>query len=150
MGVERLRRYTNLAASIHLLSNKKITLLDPSTWTDMNDAYFIAEYRRLKNVQSVLALCFAECAETYHHWRVFSSGVDGVCIEFDLAKLSRGFSGDGRVKAGYVNYKTITELRDMKDNFDIDELPFLKRFAYRDEREYRLVFIDDKTPRLSK
>jgi hypothetical protein len=53
------RRYTNPAATIHLLRQKKITLLNPATWDDKNDAYFMAEYKRLKSAQngSGLVLC---------------------------------------------------------------------------------------------
>jgi hypothetical protein len=60
------RCYTNLAAIIHLLQNKWITALDPTTWDDKNDSYFMAEYKRLSGAQTLLALCFAEQAETYH------------------------------------------------------------------------------------
>ena len=56
MGVSSLRRYTNLAATIHLLSSRKITLLDPSDWEDKNDAYFMAQYKKLKKASSVPAL----------------------------------------------------------------------------------------------
>ena len=83
MSVKAFRRYTNLAAVVHLLQAKAITLLNPATWDDTNDAYFMAEYKRLKQAKTVLALCFAETAETYHHWRVFSHGADGVCLEFN-------------------------------------------------------------------
>jgi hypothetical protein len=41
-----LHRYTNLAATIHMLCTKCITLLNPATWDDKNDAYFMAEYKR--------------------------------------------------------------------------------------------------------
>ncbi len=40
-----LLRYTNLAAAIHLLRNRCLTLLNPATWTDRNDAFFLAEYK---------------------------------------------------------------------------------------------------------
>jgi hypothetical protein len=82
-----LRRYTNLASLIHILKRQTITLLNPATWDDRNDAYFMSEYRRIKQAKSVLALCFTTAPETYHHWRVFSHGGDGVCIEFDHQKL---------------------------------------------------------------
>src|ERR1700754_2480162 len=84
---EILRRYTNLEATIHLLRSRTITLLNPGSWDDRNDAYFMAEYNRRKNLKTLLALCFANCDETYHHWRVFSHGTDGVCLEFDRGKL---------------------------------------------------------------
>ena len=86
-----LRRYTNLAATIHMLRSCEITLLSPGTWDDRNDAYFMAEYKRRKNLKSLFALCFANCPETYHHWRVFSHGSDGVRVEFDKKLLMQAF-----------------------------------------------------------
>lgn len=49
------RRYTNLAAAIHLLQSRKITLLNPARWDDANDAYFMGEYKRLAGAETVLA-----------------------------------------------------------------------------------------------
>jgi hypothetical protein len=36
-----VRRYTDIPALIHLLTEKQITLLDPDTWDDKNDSYFL-------------------------------------------------------------------------------------------------------------
>ncbi len=135
------RRYTNLAAAIHMLRHKTITLLNPDTWDDWNDAYFMAEYKRQKGAASVLALCFAECDETYHHWRVFSHGTDGVCIEFDRKRLLSMFAGDSLVRHGYVKYRLIDTLN--RTGIKMEDLPFLKRRGYRDEKEYRVIFVDD-------
>jgi hypothetical protein len=74
-SAKTLHRFTNLAAAIHMLRARKITLLDPNTWDDKNDAYFMAEYKRQKGLATLLALCFADCDETYHHWRVFARDV---------------------------------------------------------------------------
>lgn len=134
------RRYTNLAATIHLLSNKKITLLNPATWDDKNDAYFMAEYKRLRNAKTVLALCFAERKETYHHWRVFSHGADGVCIEFKKEKLLGTFNANAGTRCKSVDYRMITDLRS-KSDLHLEELPFLKRFPYTDECEFRVVYV---------
>ncbi len=40
-----LRRYTDLPALIHLLRTASITFLDPSSWDDKNDAYFMNLYK---------------------------------------------------------------------------------------------------------
>jgi hypothetical protein len=117
--------------------------LNPATWDDKNDAYFMAEYKRYKNAKTVLALCFAECKETYHHWRVYSNGPDGVCIEFNKEKLLSTFAGDRQVKHDYVDYKLIKDLGKLK-SVKLEELPFLKRYPYGDEREYRIVYVDTK------
>jgi hypothetical protein len=139
--VTSFRRYTNLAATIHLLHKKQITLLNPATWDDRNDAYFMAEYKRHKKAKTVLALCFAEQSETYHHWRVFSHGSDGVCIEFDKDKLLSTFDGDASITSGNVEYKLIKDVSSLK-KVSVDKLPFWKRAAYQDESEFRVVYVD--------
>lgn len=135
------RRYTNLAAVIHLLQTRDITLLNPATWDDRNDAYFMAEYKRLLTAKTVLALCFAESEETYHHWRVFSHGADGVCLEFDKQALLTTFEGQKQIRLGGVNYRQIKTLK-ARAEIDVEELPFLKRLPYQDEKEFRIVYAD--------
>jgi hypothetical protein len=132
-------RYTNLAATLHMLRTRNITLLNPATWDDTNDSYFMSEYKRLKNAKSVLALCFAESEESYHHWRIFSSGGDGVRIEFDKAALLAALKRDGNVRAELVKYTKLEDLQ-RKQAIACDELPFLKRWPYGDEREFRVVY----------
>ena len=143
MGNTFLRRYTNLAAAIHLLKNRQVTLLDPSTWDDKNDAFFMSEYQKKIRASSVLALCFADSIETYHHWRVFSHGSDGVCIEFDNVRLLKAFDSDTGVKHGPINYTRLSDARRMTD-IDIEVLPYLKRWPYGDEAEYRAVYVDKR------
>jgi len=135
-----LRRYTNLAAAIHLLQTKNITLLNPATWDDTNDAYFMAEYKRYKKAKSVLALCFTMQSETYHHWHVFSNGSDGVCIDFEKDTLLPTFGSGPTIRLGLVRYRKIKELTASK-SIDVETLPFLKRLPYEDEREFRVVYV---------
>ena len=59
-----LRRYTNLPALLYLLRERKITLLDPASWDDKNDSYFLSLYHQKKQLKSVLALCFTPAFET--------------------------------------------------------------------------------------
>ncbi|MEF3367918.1 hypothetical protein V3H18_15395 [Methylocystis sp. 9N] len=134
-----------MAAAIHLLQTKRITLLNPATWDDKNDAYFMAEYKRILGVETVLALCFAETNETYHHWRVFSHGSDGVCIEFDKALLLKSFEKSSGIKQGAVDYKLVKSLA-QRSAIDVEQLPFLKRKPYAPECEYRVIYIDKSKP----
>jgi hypothetical protein len=142
MGNITLRRYTNLAATLYLLRNKRITLLSPSTWDDRNDAFFMSEFKKQKEALSVLALCFAEASETYHHWRVFSHGSDGVCLEFDSASLLAAFRGDPLIQSRNVSYRKIDDA--INAGIPTDDLPFCKRLPYEDEREFRIVYVDMK------
>jgi hypothetical protein len=101
-------------------------------------------YKKRKAAKHVLALCFAQVEETYHHWRVFSHGADGVRIEFHKERLLEHFSGDPRVRAGAVNYARIDDVE--RDAPSVDALPFLKRLPYQDEAEFRIVFTGDDAP----
>jgi hypothetical protein len=132
-----LRRYTNIPALIYLLRERKITLLDPASWDDKNDSYFLSLYQQKKDLKSVLALCFTPAFETYHHWRVFAGGSSGACISFDQAKLLKAVKKQVGVTAKAVRYLTLANIRNMK--VKTAALPFLKRSAYEDEREFRII-----------
>jgi hypothetical protein len=139
-SVPLLRRYTSLPSLLLMLQSKSITLLSPSTWDDRNDRHFMNEYRHRKKLETVLALCFTSGDETYHHWRVFTDGSDGVCITFDRDKLVESLKKYRRIKCRSVSYKKVPEIR--KLNPKVSDLPFLKRYPYSDEREFRLVYTD--------
>ena len=139
MTAVTLRRYTNLAAIIDMLRSKAITLLDPAFWEDKNDTYFLSRFKEQKRAQSLLVLCFAETWETHHHWRVFSYGSDGICVEFDKDALLHSLEKYKGLKWGSVVYKEIKAVR--KRHPFVDELPFLKRYPFEAEREFRLVYV---------
>ena len=139
----KLLRYTSLAVTIDLLSRKQITLLDPANWDDRNDAYFMSVYQQRSRISSLLALCFAEDYETYHHWKVFSHGPSGCCLEFDKKRLVESISAVAGTRHGAVEYKAIDALRNLKA-LPVEQLPFLKRYPYRDEKEYRFVYEADQ------
>ena len=137
-----LRRYTNLAAVIHHLQTKTITMLDPATWDDRNDTFFLQKYKIEQNAKTVLALCFSQQFETYHHWRVFAGGVDGVCIHFDKERLINTLDEANGFEHKIMNYKSIKQLNEYPPK--LEELPFLKRKPYEDEEEYRIIYVDKR------
>lgn len=140
MTKSSFRRYTNLTATLHILWNRSLTFLSPETWDDKNDAFFMSEYKRLVKIKTLLAICFAERTETYHHWQVFSRGSDGVCIEFNKEKLLSAFNDVAGVHHGSVRYEFLKNIRDMND-VNVERLPFMKRWPYGDEGEYRAVYV---------
>lgn len=142
MSVEIIRRYTDIPALIYLLKNEKITLLDPSTWDDKNDSYYLTLYKEKKKLFSVLALCFSDAQETYHHWKVFAGNNSGVCIRFKKALLLNSIKKVNNIKHGPVDYRLLKDLK--KNKPMISELPFIKRYAFRDECEYRIIY-EEKT-----
>jgi hypothetical protein len=140
-----LNRYTSLPIALNVLSKKHITLLSPETWDDRNDAYYVERYRDERKLRSILAICFSLHRETFHHWRIFSNGSSGVCIEFDKEKLLESIPDDKAYRHGNVTYKWISELEKKKP--ELETWPFLKRKPFEDEREYRIIF-ESKTESL--
>jgi hypothetical protein len=102
----------------------------------------MAEYKKKAKLRTLTALCFAEADQTYHHWKVFAPGSDGLCIDFDKQKLLASIPGPGRngfFRHQAMDYFWIKELKD-KGKPDVDKLPFLKRKQFKDEKEYRIVY----------
>ena len=113
----------------------RLTLLSPSTWDDGNDRHYLEQYQAAKSAGSVLALCFSRAPETYHHWRVFTSGSEGVCIEFHPQSLIDALPNT--VRSGDVSYVMVKDITANAN--DVERWPFLKRYPFRDEKEFRLL-----------
>jgi hypothetical protein len=138
MTIESLRRYTSLPVLLDILNKKSLTLLDPQSWDDKNDSYFIELYKKAFHFDTVLALCFVESSEKYHHWKIFSGSSCGVCVEFNKDKLLNYFKTSKGFRSDKVEYKTIQELE--TNNLDNHQLPFIKRVAFEDENEFRILY----------
>jgi hypothetical protein len=81
-----LKRYTDIPALIYMLQKSEITLLDPASWDDKNDIFFLQQYKSKKELKTLLALCFTQASETFHHWKVFANGSSGYALP--LSKVS--------------------------------------------------------------
>jgi len=138
MSEEILRRYTSLPALFFILREKKISLLDPRSWDDKNDSYYLSLYKEKRHLRTVLALCFTQVAERYDHWRVFTDGSSGVCIKFWRSKLLKAIKQENGVRSKSVTYLTLNQIR--KEIPSVSELPFLKRYAFQNEEEFRIIF----------
>jgi hypothetical protein len=133
-----LRRYTNLPSLISILRERKITLLNPRSWDDKNDAYFLEVYKEKKKFKSVLALCFTQANETYHHWKIFADSSSGVCIFFIRKKLLSALKEYKDIRSGSVKYYSLREIRSRKPK--VYDLPFIKRRAFEDDQEFRIIY----------
>ena len=145
-----LRRYTDLTALINILSLQKITLLDPKTWDDRNDSFFMSLYKERKNLNTLLALCFSQTGETYHHWRVFSNGPAGVCIVFDKTALLESINkiNKGTFRTEPIEYLMLKDAKSRK--LTTNDLPFIKRIGFKPEKEFRIIYesTSDELPTL--
>ena len=146
MSNEFLRRYCDLTSLIYILRTRSITLLDPSSWDDSNDSYYMTLYKEKKSLASVLALCFTETSEKYHYWRVFANGSSGVSVQFKRSAFLGAVRRQVGLTARRVKYVRLADMRSA--DLAIRDLPFSKRIAFEDEDEFRLVF--ESTSKLAK
>jgi Protein of unknown function (DUF2971) len=133
-----LRRYADLPGLLYMLNERMITLLDPGSWDDSNDSYYLRLYKEKKGLKCVLALCFTQAIETYHHWRVFANGSSGVCIQFRRSELLKAARQQSGTRAQTVTYLKLTDIKNK--TVATEDLPFLKRRAFEDEDEFRVIY----------
>lgn len=110
-------------------------------WDDRNDAVVLEKYRVEKELDSVKALCFTQAVKTYHHWRIFTEGSGGVCLEFNKRKLIQELEKHKNLRWGKVNYLSLSQM--LVEDIDIDDIPFTKRAPYKDEKEFRILYEGD-------
>lgn len=137
MSQDYLRRYTDLTALMYLLHKRKITLLDPASWDDKNDSYYLTQYKEKRGLKAVLALCLMQSDERYHHWSVFAPGPSGVCIKFKRERFLTAVRKHRHLHMRPVTYMTLSEIRTKK--LKVEDLPFLKRHAFEHEDEFRII-----------
>lgn len=137
-AMRQLKRYTELPYVLQILQTRQLTLLNPTSWDDRNDSHFVQAYRERKGLGSVLALCLTEAAQTYHHWRVFTHGASGACLQFNKKRFLDWIAGNEALCGRPVQYKTLRQIRQSPPA--LDDLPFIKRRAYEHELEFRLLY----------
>lgn len=140
--IKKLKRYTHLPALLHLLQTRQLTVLSPSTWADQNDTSYLHRYMAARqDVKGLYVLCLTEAADTFHHWSIYAGGPSGVKIEFHPAKFQAWINTvEPRPLLKRVEYKRLDQIEEAARNGD--SLPFLKRIAFRDEDEVRLLVVD--------
>jgi hypothetical protein len=145
-----LRRYTSISAVIDILQREQLPLLDPQNWDDRNDRYFMGLYKEKKKLGALYGLCAAQCAETYHHWKVFTGTADGACIEIKRDLFEESLGVIPGVRFDEVEYLTLPQAERLTGG-DVDRLPFLKRAGFKAEEEYRVIAetTDEQKPALS-
>ena len=132
----KLNRYIQLPILLDILSRRKLVLLGPGRWPDRNDAELMEHYRKESQFDSILALCMSHGDETLHAWKAYASGVGGCCIQFDHDILLESFPESRGFRHGPVEYRKLND----RSEFSLDDLPFIKRWPYRCEEEYRIIW----------
>jgi hypothetical protein len=142
---------------------------DKQTWSDKNDSYFLSLYKKEKGLKSLLVLCLTKASERYHLWRTFCPEFEketllgmelkpfldgpydpnstisniGIRIRFDRDKLTRAIQDAGTYNDSVI-YRSLHQIEKLGQNQNKDDLvaifPFLKRFGFQDEKEYRIIY----------
>ncbi|HEY0028728.1 MAG TPA: hypothetical protein VGC35_12735 [Allosphingosinicella sp.] len=133
-----LRRYTTLPVLLDMLVRNQLTLLAPDNWADVNDRNALGIYQQALHYGFVGAMCLTQAAETFHHWEVFAGGGGGVAVVFDRGEFEALFENQAHFIAAPVQYIKLNEIGEIEAD-DIHRLPFLKRWGFRHEEEYRLL-----------
>jgi len=142
------RRYTELGSLLDMLGRREITLLPPSSWDDKNDQLMMRTYAKRMKLKTLLALCLTSRGETYHHWKVFTDRSNGVCVHFKREGFKEAMHA-ANVRVGKMKYLRLNELDPLE--YGVHDLPFLKRFGFGDEAEYRAVYENtDAEPELKR
>ncbi len=100
---------------------------------------------RADQLDSLLAVCFSQETETYHHWSVFASGSSGVCISFKKEELMAELDEYEGIKGRRVSYIPLNDLGQTLRR--INNLPFMKRAPFKPESEFRVIFEETGKPR---
>lgn len=134
----KLNRFTTLPVLLDLLRRKKLVLLNPLTWEDRNDTEIILEYKKRKKISDLFAVCFGIGDETIHHWKTYANGISGCCIQFDEDKLLKSFQDVKNFRWGDVKYLKVKKVENA--TIPKDKIPFTKRWPYRCENEFRILW----------
>lgn len=138
---ETVTRYSSIAHVIDCLARKELPLLDPKSWIDRNDSLFMDFYRQHRKVPAVFAACATRSKETYHHWHVFAGQAAGAAIEFDRQKLEAHLRAlqkqRHKLRFGIVRYLTLKRIEG--GEAELQDFPFVKRWGFQAEKEYRII-----------
>lgn len=134
-----LKRYTSLSVALDMITNQRLTLLSPGTWDDKNDIASLESFRAERKMEKVFACCFTQAPETFHHWRVFGSSIEGVRVNINRRLFLDSLKGNPAYLYDSVEYLTLDQMDKMKE-IDVCRIPFLKRWAFRDEKEFRVIY----------
>ena len=142
---EYVKRYTTLEYALIAIKTQTLALPNPSRWDDSNDREFVNLYRRHIAAKSVYAMCCTMSPERYHHWRIFTDKkkANGVCIEFKREPFQKSLNRMPNVRAEPVKYVSLRKFR-QTGSYETENLPFIKRNGYRDEREWRILLTSPK------
>ncbi len=150
-------RYMPVHRLWQILSTARLYFLRNSKWDDPFEGFLLRKYCKTmkKNFTLLNAekyfLCCTTKRERDHFWRNYTPNKDGVSIKLNLDVLR---ASDPRILCQTIEYPERSVIQELLRQItngkwpssDVTKLLFIKRFAFRDEGEFRLM-IQDKSNR---
>lgn len=142
-----LYHYLSLEYLISILKNRRLSFCNPDYWDDKNDAYYAKMATPQNKVVGVI--CFTNKRETCTHWKTYASEGIGVKLTFKfdelLESIKKNVEADNILLSHSVCYKARKDVLEAEiSELDKKYWPlFIKKKAYKNEREYRFACIVD-------
>jgi len=108
-------------------------------WCDHNDRKNLEIYEKHID-KKIYVMCFVQDQESHFYWDSIGGGTD--CrISFNGPKLIEKLKNTG-IRWGSMNYVKLNDLPKeiKKKTFKLNDVPFLKRQPYNQEKEFRIVW----------
>jgi hypothetical protein len=153
-----INKFTRLSTALDILKNQRIILSNPFKWEDKNDTNCLKKYKDKIGLKTVLASCFVDGRERYHHWKIYANGSAkniGVCIEFDKEKFIQAVTSAKEllikkdpkkyIELGNIKYRWVHKFKEEVNNnlaTIVMKLPFRKRGTYGPDNEFRIIYGD--------
>lgn len=144
----RLYRYTKHQYALEMIRTKEIVIPEPRGWDDVNDLEGLLQYQRIVGLVGLGVLCMTSEPDTYHHWKLYAHGQEGIALVFDRKKMREWARTHRGTRLQSIRYVRMQDLKDL--DVSLTRLPYLKRWGYRSEREWRLLYEADVSSQLFK
>ncbi|MCX7010752.1 MAG: hypothetical protein NTY53_26505 [Kiritimatiellaeota bacterium] len=139
----------------HILSSRQLYFLRNTKWDDPFEGFLVKRYCDImgKKFSALNAdkyfMCCTRRREKDHFWRNYTPNRDGVVLSLHRENL---IHSDSRIVCRDIKYPRIENLKAIVTEIDsgnyaatkIPDLFFMKRYAFEDEVEVRLMIQDKK------
>jgi hypothetical protein len=165
---KRVYRFTTLDRFIEVLKTKKFAFVNPSSWADPFEKFFLErdflinnEKFKLPIKEKIFAVCVSGTISSEAYWKVYAPKEDGIRLTFETEKLLTNFLdkiSDADVYIGKVSYQItkefhkisfdkkglIKEIKNSKIGEQQIKLLLKKRKSFLYEDELRIIIIPHK------
>lgn len=124
------------------LDTRSLALVNPDEWPDKNDSRGIHVFKEKTRTKHLLATCLTYASETSHHWTTYGKE-HGVRVVFLKERLLEAIPPEENFRWDKIRYLALKDFDENITDLWADKIPFYKRKAYQDEKEFRIIWSAD-------